>query len=155
MMIGPLVISSLVLLPFAVFFITLGLRGWWIFNTFGLLNWSKLHRTGVRVDGYITSHSIRTTTYHRKPANSFYYITYRYEYAGKTYTRKQGVSKRHYQDWADGHIAPVYCLPGTPEMAILSEDRLELQSSLFLIALGVFALLMWILGVVLISHLAR
>ena len=145
-MIGPLVISSLVLLPFAVFFITLGLRGWWIVNTFGLLNWSKLHRT---------SHSIRTTTYHRKPANSFYYVTYRYEYEGKVYTRKQGVSKRHYQEWADGYIAPVYCLPGTPEMAILSEDRLELQSSLFFIALGVFALLMWTLGVALISHLAR
>src|SRR5260370_17239497 len=71
MMIGPLVVSSLVLLPFAVFFITLGLRGWWIFNNFGLLNWSKLHRTGMRVHGSITAHSIKTTTSHLKPPIHF------------------------------------------------------------------------------------
>jgi hypothetical protein len=80
------------------------------------------------VDDYILEHGDlvggRIIKHHQKENEDgfpFYYLTYTYEYRGKTYSKKQRVSQKTYREIPDGPRISVRCLPKNPKRARIDE----------------------------------
>ncbi len=73
-----------------------------------------LRSRGVVVKGYVFE---RGTQFGR--FRSIYYLSYSYDYHGKTYTHRQGTNEDAYHIWSEGGDAQVRCLPMLPFIARL------------------------------------
>ena len=78
-------------------------------------------QNGVCVVGRIIEYRDDSTA-GRFGSPSFYHVTYRYEYEGKTYTHEQEVSKLIYLASPDETQVSVHFLPADPLMVVTTFD---------------------------------
>jgi Protein of unknown function (DUF3592) len=79
-------------------------------------------QNGVRVEGRIIDSRDDYTT-SRYGSHTFYHMTYRYEYEGKTYTHEQEVSKQIYLASPDETQVSVHFLPADPITVVTTFDE--------------------------------
>ena len=77
-------------------------------------------QNGVRVEGRIIVHPANFSSLVRKMP---YFVTYSYEYEGKTYTHEQEVSKKIYLASPDEIQVSVHFLPADPTHVVTTFDE--------------------------------
>ena len=77
-------------------------------------------QNGVRVEGRIIEHPANFSSLVRKMP---YFVTYSYEYEGKTYTHEQEVSKKIYPASPDETQVSVHFLPADPFTVVTTFDE--------------------------------
>jgi hypothetical protein len=78
---------------------------------------------GVCVVGRIIEYRDDFTELGGKVPHTFYHVTYRYEYEGKTYTHEQEVSKQIYLASPDETQVSVHFLPADPITVVTTFDE--------------------------------
>jgi hypothetical protein len=77
-------------------------------------------QNGVRVEGRIIEHPANFSSLGRKLP---YFVTYSYEYEGKTYTHEQEVSEKIYLASADETKVSVHFMPDDPTQVVTNFDE--------------------------------
>jgi Protein of unknown function (DUF3592) len=77
-------------------------------------------QNGVRVEGRIIEHRDNFSSLGRKLP---YFVTYSYEYEGKTYTHEQEVSKKIYLASPDETKVSIHFLPDDPTHVVTNFDE--------------------------------
>ena len=77
-------------------------------------------QNGIRVEGRIIEHAVNFSSLGR---NLPYFVTYSYEYEGKTYTREQEVSRKTYLASPDEIQVSVHFLPDNPTQVVTTFDE--------------------------------
>ncbi len=80
---------------------------------------SLFEKQGIVVEGSIVAHHDTLDLFDQGLGPESYYLTYRYEYQGTSYTQEQLVSKQTYLSYADGARISVRCLSHNPTRAYL------------------------------------
>ena len=83
----------------------------------------QILQNGVLVDGCIVDHRSVFLVGPRRGMS--YYLTFRYEYQGTSYTHEVLVSERTYYAYADGRKISVRCPPDAPTTAVVEDDFFE------------------------------
>ncbi len=81
----------------------------------GMRTASRLKKRGITVQGQVIDRRITGEGERRRTTR--YYLTYRYEYEGKTYSREEQVDKKQYEMSEKGAILPISLLPEQPQTA--------------------------------------
>lgn len=84
----------------------------------------KIVQSGIRVVGRITNQRETFSLPDGRVSYTAYYLTYSYEYEGKTYTREQQVSKKVYLTYGDETKVSVHFMPNDPTHAVINFDEI-------------------------------
>lgn len=114
-MIAPILLLgglSLLFFLLSVLIIYTLVRSWWMFN---------LRRPGVTVEGRITHRNTRTVGGGNRAGRvgTAYYVTYSYDYQGKTYSHEQEVDESSYSVLNEGGLVSVRYAVQHPTVALL------------------------------------